>query len=383
MSHNLFINKKLMFMKKLFTLMWVMCSTLVAFAAEKEYIFSNALQNSTNEAAELVEDYNYDEPTIIKTSGQTGHNAPYTFIQNNIKVSVTTGAQTDTYFGCNADHSITFEAAKEIKGIVIKGFVKKDFEASVDNGKIDFAYDTEKEVEADPVVVVKDINNKSVTIKCVKQLRCYEVRVYFAANPEAEIADDEEDGDAFSFDYEPTEVTNMNLTFDKLIVADYTSSLLYKCVDLTFSSDTHLMDLLVYGDYDAETGVAQGTYNINGSLEEGTVVASIGGDESFDNPSFIGTNFTEDGYYTTTYYIASGTFTVSKENGRAKFEIDATTHFGSTVKAVYTGDITIVSGITELKTADKNVQNGKFLKDGKLVILKNGKAYNVQGIEVK
>lgn len=132
---------------------------------------------------ELDPNYKYAEPTIVAVPSTTVQGAAYSFVSNNIKVSATKGAITADYFSAHADYAMTFTATKIIKGIVINGFVKKAFEASVDNGKISYLSPSE-DTEANPVVVITDVNSTSVTINCVKQLRCYNVEVYFEENPE-------------------------------------------------------------------------------------------------------------------------------------------------------------------------------------------------------
>ena len=135
----------------------------------------------------LNPDYNYAEPTVVKVPSITVQGAEYTFIDNNIEVSCTKGAITDSYFSAHAGFAMTFTATKNIKGIVINGFVKKDFTATADHGKISYLTPSEDK-EANPVVVITDVNSKSVTIDCVKQLRCYNVEVYFDENPEATVS---------------------------------------------------------------------------------------------------------------------------------------------------------------------------------------------------
>ena len=135
----------------------------------------------------LNPDYIYAEPTVVKVPSTKVQGAEYTFIDNNIEVSCTKGAITENYFSAHAGFAMTFTATKNIKGIVINGFVKKDFTATTDHGKISYLTPSEDK-EANPVVVITDVNSKSVTIDCVKQLRCYNVEVYFDENPEATVS---------------------------------------------------------------------------------------------------------------------------------------------------------------------------------------------------
>jgi hypothetical protein len=129
--------------------------------------------------------YTYAEPTEVRVTDETtGNNMAYSFVKNNIRIDCTMGAITENYFGCNANNTITFTATQAIKGLTIKGFVKKDFTATVDNGDVAFMSPSSQDgATGDPVMVITDIDAKSVTISCVKQLRCYSVMFYFVANP--------------------------------------------------------------------------------------------------------------------------------------------------------------------------------------------------------
>lgn len=135
----------------------------------------------------LDPDYVYDEPTVVGVPSMTVQGEAYSFVSNNIEVSATKGAITDSYFSAHADFALTFTATQPIKGIVINGFVKKGFTATASAGKIEYltpAADT----DGNPVVVLTDVNSTTVTISCVKQLRCYSVEVYFNENPDAEVS---------------------------------------------------------------------------------------------------------------------------------------------------------------------------------------------------
>lgn len=145
----------------------------------------------TIETPQLDPSYTYAEPTTIVAPNKTIQGAAYDFITNNIAVSSSKGAITQangtnvltSYFSAHAGYELTFTATKPIKGIRINGFVKTGFTATVDNGIVTFVSPAE-DTEANPVVVVTDINNTSVTLSCVKQLRCYSVEFYFESNPE-------------------------------------------------------------------------------------------------------------------------------------------------------------------------------------------------------
>ena len=137
----------------------------------------------------LDPDFVYPEPTTVLVPPTTVQGDAYSFIYNNIEVACTKGAVTDSYFSAHAGFDMTFTATRPIKGIVINGFVKKGFEATSTSGKISYLTPDE-DTTADPVVVLTDVNANTVTISCVKQLRCYNVEVYFDENPEATVSGD-------------------------------------------------------------------------------------------------------------------------------------------------------------------------------------------------
>ena len=136
--------------------------------------------------SDLDPDFQYPDPTVLSVPSMTVQGDAYSFVENNVRVSSTNGAITESYFSVHAGYDLTFTAAKPIKGIVINGFVKKDYEATVDHGTISYLSPS-TDTSADPVVVITDIDATSVTISNVKQLRCYSVEIYFSRNPEATV----------------------------------------------------------------------------------------------------------------------------------------------------------------------------------------------------
>lgn len=285
--------------------------------------------------------YKYAEPTSITVSGAQGSNTPYSFIQKNILVSTTQGAQNDSYFGCNAGATISFTATQDIKAVVINGYVKKDFEATASAGTISYVDASESEVTANPVVMVTNINAKSVAITCDKQMRCYSVDFYFTSNPDIEIEEGDDDGDEdidwdellkMSYEYEPTETTSANLTFtqgeymvDEL--EDGTS-----CTQFALYNETSIANIILFGE------IKTGTYTINSTLTAGTALASDGGNMLYDNPCYIGTDWDEEFQrYNNTYYLVSGTIKVTSLTEGVKIEINAKSYNGSTFTVTYTG----------------------------------------------
>lgn len=329
---------------------------------------------------DLDPNYTYAEPTVITPTGAVGSNAAYSFVQNNIRVDVTTGGQYEDYFGCNAGNKITFTATKNIKAVVVNGYIKKDFSATASSGEIMYVDASEDYVENDPVLAVLDVNSKKLTINCDKQLRCYSVEIYFDENPDVDLetGDDEE----YNFDYEPDAATTLNITFTDMEADDYSDFFGFYYTDLYFMNDDYEMEVAAFAPFDEETVLAPGTYEINDSYEDGTVQASPGGDDMYDYPTYIATGFVYDEEYdewtyTKSYYIVSGTLTVSKVEDGTKFEINGKTAKGSTVNASYLLPGTVA--ISNAKHETTSSTPSKRLLNGRVVIVKKDKVYDAAG----
>ena len=299
-------------------------------------------EGKDDDQPQLDPSYKYDEPTTITVSGASGSNTAYSFVQKNILVNCTTGAQNDNYFGCNAGSTITFTATQEIKAVVIDGFIKKDFTATVDNGTIQYADASASDIEASPAVIVKGVNAKSVAITCAKQMRCYNVEFYFTTEPDVELGeggDDDDDDDDWleellkpTYESEPTAKTTINLTLTQGMYAngEYEDGTPY--TQFALSDETNAVLIAIIGE------VKTGTYTINDSEEPGTALASAGGNLFADYPSYIGLNYNEeDEYYESVYYLVSGTITVTKTGDALKIVINAKSYNGSTITVTYTG----------------------------------------------
>jgi hypothetical protein len=124
-------------------------------------------------------------------------------------------------------------------------------------------------------------------------------------------------------------------------------------------------------------------YAINDSYEENTVMASPGGYEEYDFPSYLITDFEQDPssgdwYYNTVYYLASGTLEIAEVEGGAQLTIHATSHFGSTINATYSIGA-IQPDIDAVENTSIAVQAAKHLHGGQLYIERNGQLYDIVG----
>ncbi len=316
----------------------------------------------------------------------TYNNIEYKFTENGITVACTKSANRSTYFGCNANESLTISAERDIKGISIDGYVKKDYTATVTAGTVTYVDAADGEVEANPVVVITDINAKSVTINNVKQLRCYEMTVYFDANPDVipggggDDPDNPEDPEVYTYEYEPEEQTVFNLVFssDEFISGDMTEDLGYPCSYLYFENETHVVELDIFATLTDNGLPADGTYPIDDTYADNTVMASPGGDDYSDYPSYLQTDFESDGEYTyyNPYYIVSGSVQIATQDGQTTLTMQAATYYGSTVTLTFSIDAATALERTEtVQTADKRIENGH------VVIRRDGRRYNLLGTE--
>ena len=131
---------------------------------------------------------------------------------------------------------------------------------------------------------------------------------------------------------------------------------------------------------DADIVVPAGVYSIDDSMDYGSVYASTGYDAYTGNVSpSLYAQYTEDGYLNIPlWFMVGGTVTVEKVDGKMKMTINAINSYDQEINITYDGTNTGVENI------NVNVEGiRKQIVDGQLVIIKDGKAYNVLGAQVK
>lgn len=271
-----------------------------------------------SESDTLDPDYVYAEPTTVGVPAQTVQGEAYSFITNNIQVSCTKGAISDTYFSAHAGFDMTFTATKPIKGIVINGFVKKDFTATCDHGSISYLTPG-ADIEANPVLVITDVDSNSVTISCVKQLRCYIVEVYFDENPEAIVEGGNGTEKELQFDsadavYESEFSVYVGPNYSIYLYNASDPEFPYLSLDIypdtedditgTYKMDDYTLGEYTYyawgeGDYDAAWAIS-GSATISKNGETYTITGQFLGDDGVTYKfSYSGTPvfYTDDDYY--------------------------------------------------------------------------------------
>lgn len=349
--------------------------------------------------AALDQNYVYGEPTTITISGKQCLNLAYKFTQNNIEVKTTKGTQNESYFSCNDGYSMTFTATQEIKGLKINGLVQKDFVATVSSGDVTCVNTASCDVEADPVLIITNINSKTITITCTKQLFCYSIDFYFQENPV--VNEEDESWGNPSYDWEPDTPVNLGMTFDTTYYTDYSAEMGEPYVNIYLASKDYEFELEVLSPFVKNTIIAPGTYEISMAHEEGKVVGSIGSDGITDYPTCLYTNFEYDEanqvWMYDTYYIVSGTLTVEPDPAGVKMTLNANSFKGSGVKAEFVGkaESMFVNEFEDLEDEDDGVLTGikdvnsntkvarKMINNKRIEILRANKRFDTKGVEFK
>ena len=154
----------------------------------------------------------------------------------------------------------------------------------------------------------------------------------------------------------------------------------YMYIDLWGADSEDLAELLFFiEEPDAEIAVPEGTYTIDNSMDYGTVYASSGVSGSSVYPSFYAL-LTADGYIQDPlWFMVGGTVTVSKTDaGNLYLEVNAVNSYNHPVHIVYNGDGT---GLENVNVNVEGIQ--KQIIDGQLVIIRDGKAFNAMGTQMK
>ena len=145
-------------------------------------------------------------------------------------------------------------------------------------------------------------------------------------------------------------------------------------VRLEIMTDRDLLAMWFYVEQiDNEIIIPEGVYPIDYSDDYGSVLAADGS---------LGRTFyaTHDGeYFTSLYFLVDGTVTVSKKNGKLSFEVQALNSYDVPVHIIY--DSSATSAVENITTEQTNSQ--KKVINGQMMIIRNGKKYNVLGSSIE
>ena len=137
-----------------------------------------------------------------------------------------------------------------------------------------------------------------------------------------------------------------------------------------------LMALYFYvEEADPEIVIPEGTYYIDDTQDYFTVNASDGSIGTY--PTFYATHNGMD--FTSMYFFVSGTVEVVNKQGKLYMEINARNSYNVPAHIIYDGSVT--TGILDTQIPTPNTQ--KVLRDGQLLIIRNGNAFNLMGARVQ
>ena len=183
-----------------------------------------------------------------------------------------------------------------------------------------------------------------------------------------------------------SEDTPLDRTFtanDKVTLTDYTSEygpIYFEVASLDYMDMFNFY--LMAEAADPDIVLPEGTYEITDTYDYGTVIAGMGIDmwSGSVEPGYYA-GITEDGYVTYPFYfLVEGTVDVKKnDDGSLYIEVNAVNSYDVPVHLVYDASVTAVENI---QSEDINGVK-KMMIDGQLVIIRNGKAYNAIGAQVK
>ena len=141
-------------------------------------------------------------------------------------------------------------------------------------------------------------------------------------------------------------------------------------------TDKELLALYFYvEEADPEIVIPEGTYYIDESQDYFTVNASDGSIGTY--PTFYATHNGMD--FTSMYFFVSGTVEVVNKQGKLYMEINARNSYNVPAHIIYDGSVTTGMLDTRIPTPDTQ----KVLRDGQLLIIRNGNAFNLMGARVQ
>ena len=182
------------------------------------------------------------------------------------------------------------------------------------------------------------------------------------------------------FDSEENPVDRVYGANAEVIINDYSADyglISVQIIDSVVGDITALY--FCYMESDPETIIPEGTHEINSTWFDGTVLASTGMDwDGKVMPSYYA-GYVDGWLVEPFYFFQTGTVEVTKDTeGKLNFEINAVNSCGIPVHIVYGSAASAVENIDVNKAGIR-----KQIIDGQLVIIRDGKAYNAIGAQVK
>ena len=221
-------------------------------------------------------------------------------------------------------------------------------------------------------LVVSMAEDGSITAKAeviCEDAKCYRITMY-----------SQYERPHLDYDTEEGNVERAYGVEDEIKIDDLTLSEGLIVMQATAQDQSDMMVLYFFAnEADKQVTIPAGVYPINRSLMAGSVLASTGANE--DNtvsPSIYAT--LTDGYLDELYFMVDGEVMVENMDGHLRVEVNAVNSYGVPVHIVYDG--------TPVNTAVENTQSPmthshKMLRNGRLLIMRNGAIYDITGAPVK
>ena len=169
---------------------------------------------------------------------------------------------------------------------------------------------------------------------------------------------------------------------DEIKIDDLTLSEGLIVMQATAQDQSDMMVLYFFAnEADKAVTIPAGVYPINRSLMAGSVLASTGANE--DNtvsPSIYAT--LTDGYLDELYFMVDGEVMVENKNGYLRVEVNAVNSYGVPVHIVYDGT-PVNTAVENTHSQSPMTHSHKMLRNGRLLIMRNGAIYDITGAPVK
>ena len=180
---------------------------------------------------------------------------------------------------------------------------------------------------------------------------------------------------------EPEEIIDRTYTTaDNVTIDDQTMNNGYIYLALTAADGSDMAAFFFFAEEtDEDIIVPVGVYPIDSSEEYGTVFANPGVQGDGVWPSYYARMLEDGSLITPLWLLVDGTVKVTKtEEGYPYLEVNAVNSYGVEVHIVFDGTTT---GFENINVNIEGIR--KQIIDGQLVIIRDGKAYNAQGSQVK
>ncbi len=173
--------------------------------------------------------------------------------------------------------------------------------------------------------------------------------------------------------------TQDEVTINTAYLAD-SSMILFDAVSYGVTNNTYIR--FNTDTTDAVTIIPTGVYPIDDSRQLGTVLAgSVGADKDGNPaplPSFFGRTLWTGQIVPPLYFMVEGTVSVENRDGYLYIEVNARNSYGRLVHIIYNSNPTPVENV-----ATPPDRATKILRNGQVLIQRDGKTYTITGAEVK